>query len=126
MANQLRRHIDIPRQKKTKKSSTAADIAAIQLPDDLAAHNKKPWLCLRDAVAVGTFTAAQIRATEEGKSLDVTAAMQAMERSCLKWSAADTTVFIIWTSVGDNKKELQHHLKLTTFMNLCKRCKAVE
>ena len=118
----------IQAKKVTKKTPQKAAIAVaasyvvpINLPEDLTLYNRRPWRCLRDVVAYSHFRAEQMRASAEGRAVDLARALSAMETCPFRWDATeafnDTTLFVVWTS-GD-KDKLEYHLNAANVATLC-------
>ena len=118
----LRKVVDDGSSKPT--TGVAAHAKRFDLPADLSAYDKRPWRCLRDAVAQAHFRAEEMRALSEGRAVDVDRAMSALETCAFEWDQKEcfshTTVFVIWTSVCKTEKAgIRYHLRAATLRRLC-------
>ena len=114
-----------PKRKKKRveeDTGAAAGATTIELPQDMAAYDRNPWKCLRDARARASWRAAAVRAEKQGTPLDLETAMSHMVSSPFDWTpmvGPDKTVFVIWTT-GEGRK-IEHHLSTSSLPYLAKK-----
>ena len=127
----LRRVADDKEKKgrKSKKTSAptlfaaGADVTPLDLPSDVSAYDRRPWVRVRDLIAQAHFRAEEMRAAEEQTPFDIERASSHMETNPFEWDCTHRPflhkfLFIVWTT-GEKKQHLKYHLNIYLGNRLC-------
>ena len=120
---------DKDNKRKSQKTSAptffaaGADVTPLDLPGDVSAYDRRPWVRVRDLIAQAHFRAEEMRAAEEQTPFDIEKASSHMETNPFEWDCTHrpflhTFLFIVWTT-GEKKQHLKYHLNIVSGKRLC-------
>ena len=120
---------DKDKKKKSQKTSAptlsavGADVIPLDLPSDVSAYDRRPWVRVRDVITQAHFRAEEMRAAEEQTPFDIERASSRMDTCPFSWDCTHrpflhTFLFIVWTT-GEKKQHLKYHLNIGLGNRLC-------